>query len=336
MSNIKPTLEERMRQAEGYIPGSFIEDQSDPPLPDENTVVIEKKKDELGVATQPRVIDDNERSRSMADFFVENMSAKEIMDYYVVAVKESNEPVIMNIIHDNKPIQIEGIKEADNRKEFFYDTLDSLDITDQTNGICVYIDGEEVNPQTFTEFINENKAEFVAACNLCFPNMAEIALAKQEDLTLAEKEHVLKIVNRAEERVFVKQEPATEEKLSESKKQSVQKQQKILKTGREEMRYAQDHLYDSGPKVNAQFYIQDEEKLNIVEFSKFTLKDGSEKESMKLNGKYVNNHVMENFLSKNPGQIKEQVDTYLKAQKSMQEKKKSQTNYKKKSVEPER
>lgn len=305
----RPSLDELMQKA--ATPSTQIafagpEREGDaPPLSEEYLEEILKSKDKTKA------------------FFSEEMSKEELLYYFKLGVENSKEPVIFDIKDGEERIQVEGIREEIDNEERYHGRIDPNSVEDNMDGINVYINGRQVVAQEFCEFIEEHKKEFVAACNNLFPNMAELVIIQEKDLKLEEKEHIISEINMTGTVGSSVTRTATQEEQHKAQDLDEMLKKAALDQGRQEMRYAQDRLFDSAPKVNANFYIMQGTKADMIEFSKFQTKDGKERTIMKINGEYVGDREMAEYLAKHPGQIKQQVDVYIATHAKVNTKKKA-------------
>jgi len=124
-----------------------------------------KKKKELDVA-RPDLLLPEDRP-----IFTNDMTADEIVDVACMAVLASGERTTVFDFGDN---EIEIIpEENDNAALKLRRALDPNKFADQMKGVNVYINGIQVDKDTFKNFIDQDKEGFVKAVSEAFPDIAK-------------------------------------------------------------------------------------------------------------------------------------------------------------------
>ena len=279
-----------------------------------------KEKQEEIDESSPKNEGNGKKEEIKEPFFTESMTAEEIARYFALGVEKTDEPVILDLKDkDGKGVQIEGIKKEDD------DRPDQMELTkaqDTLEKINVYIDGKQAEADELVTFIEENKASFVAACNVRFPAMAEIVLAKEEELTQAEKDHILKTIDKAQGDNSSSTRPATEQDVMETRSLSETLKKASLGQARKELSGLRYDFLDNAPRGNAQFYVKNEKGIDVVEFSKFE-KNENTFVSMSINGERKSEQDMIKYIESHPKQLPKQMKAYLSSQKTKQENKKN-------------
>lgn len=263
------------------------------------------------------------------------MSVEELAELFLKGVGSRGEPVEMVIDGTTVHVEADNDHSQNNteEKEEGTGTDDGQQVPPEENehvtmsiynnalekeleDIWIYLNGKQVDIEEFCRFIDAHKAEFIAACNREFPNLEKSAHTGKSGRNDTERKSAPERTKRAIKTDSVPGRSSERKSLPENGDLDAQMRKVSRKAARDEMRYAQDQLFDSGKKVNAPFYLygKDGNIGDVVELYKYTGKDGEEKTGMKVNGCYAREKEVTELLMKYPNQMRKQADAYLAVQ----------------------
>lgn len=247
-------------------------------------------------------------------FFDVDMTTEELVDRFIFGVNNTKEPAIFNV----DGTEVEGVKESQDsieQKAIRKTKADPNLFEDGMKDINVYLNGQQVTKEEFATFVDAHKESFVAACNQFFPDLTELYLAKQKDLSIFEKDYVLQKVKSNPVPAFKLEMPATKSEQVKAEDLDTKIRAANVKKARDEWRSAGDKLFDRPEnRINATFYLygKNGDVESTLEFQKYVTKDGDVRASMKMDGQYIRGEVLTKKLQHYPNQLGKQVDAYIR------------------------